>query len=61
MLSSDKHQKVLVKTLNEAYVPDTTTVGQLERMAERFFEVNKLSFSDSELPLDGVGHYKALH
>lgn len=44
---------MLIKTLNEAYVLDSTTVSQLERMAERFFEVNKISFSDSELPVHG--------
>lgn len=43
------------------YVPDTTMMEKLERMAERFFEVNKISFSDSELPTDGAGHNRALH
>lgn len=52
---------MLIKTLNEAYVPDTTTVSQLERMAQRFFEVNKISFNCNELPIDGVGHNRALH
>ncbi|XP_070050532.1 uncharacterized protein [Nicotiana tomentosiformis] len=40
LMSSNEHQKVLLKTLNEAYVPIETTVEQLERMAERVFEVN---------------------
>ncbi|XP_019244417.1 PREDICTED: uncharacterized protein LOC109224284 [Nicotiana attenuata] len=34
LISSNEHQKVLLKTLNEAYVPVETTVEQLERMAE---------------------------
>ncbi|XP_019251107.1 PREDICTED: uncharacterized protein LOC109230022 [Nicotiana attenuata] len=45
LMISSKHQKVLLKTLNEAYVPVETTVEQLERMAEQFFEVNRISFS----------------
>lgn len=57
LLSLDEHQKVLVKNLNEAHAPDTTTTGQLERMAEILFKVNKISFSDSELSVDGVSHY----
>ncbi|XP_019252752.1 PREDICTED: uncharacterized protein LOC109231545 [Nicotiana attenuata] len=40
LVCSAEHQKVLIKTLNEAYVPIETTVEQLERMAERFFAVN---------------------
>ncbi|XP_019258201.1 PREDICTED: uncharacterized protein LOC109236474 [Nicotiana attenuata] len=34
LMSSTKHQKVLIKTLNEAYVPVENSVEQLERMAE---------------------------
>ncbi|XP_070019347.1 uncharacterized protein [Nicotiana sylvestris] len=40
LMNSTKHQKVLIKTLNEAYVPIETSVEQLERMAERFFAIN---------------------
>ncbi|XP_075101624.1 uncharacterized protein LOC142177063 [Nicotiana tabacum] len=47
--------------LNEVYVPIETTVEQLERMAERFFEVNRISFSLNGLPPEGAAHNKALH
>ncbi|XP_070049078.1 uncharacterized protein [Nicotiana tomentosiformis] len=60
-ISSNEHQKVLLKTLNEAYVPVETSVEQLERMAERFFEVNRISFSRDDLPQEGAAHNKALH
>ncbi|XP_070014027.1 uncharacterized protein [Nicotiana sylvestris] len=43
LVSSTEHQKVLIETLNEAYVPIETIVEQLERMAERFFAVNQIS------------------
>ncbi|XP_075099426.1 uncharacterized protein LOC142176208 [Nicotiana tabacum] len=35
LMDSTEHQKVLIKTLNEAYVPIETTIEQLERMTER--------------------------
>ncbi|XP_019235359.1 PREDICTED: uncharacterized protein LOC109215702 [Nicotiana attenuata] len=61
LLSSNEHQKVLLKTLNEAYVPVETSNEQLERMAERFFEVNRISFSHDDLPPEGAADNKALH
>nr|XP_009592185.1 uncharacterized protein LOC104089071 [Nicotiana tomentosiformis] len=59
--SSNEHQKVLLKTLNEAYVPVENLVEQLERMAERFFEVNRICFSRDDLPQEGAAHNKSLH
>ncbi|XP_070029204.1 uncharacterized protein [Nicotiana sylvestris] len=55
------YEKVLIKTLNEAYVPIETTVEKLERMAERFFAVHQVSFSKNDLPPEGGAHNKALH
>uniref|UniRef100_A0A1S4ACX2 Uncharacterized protein n=1 Tax=Nicotiana tabacum TaxID=4097 RepID=A0A1S4ACX2_TOBAC len=61
LLHSEEHRRVLVKTLNGAYVSEKTTVNQLEKMAERFFEVNRITFSDDDLPEEGAGHNRALH
>ncbi|XP_075078566.1 uncharacterized protein LOC142164571 [Nicotiana tabacum] len=61
LMNSTEHQKVLIKTLNEAYVPIETTVEQLERMAKRFFTINQISFSKNDLPPEGATHNKALH
>ncbi|XP_075106908.1 uncharacterized protein LOC142179914 [Nicotiana tabacum] len=61
LLHSEEHRRVLIKTLNEAYVSEKTTVNQLEKMAERFFEVNRITFSDDDLPKEGAGHNRALH
>jgi len=52
---------VLIKTLNESYVSEKTTMNQLEKMAKRFFEVNRISFSDDDLLEEGSGHNKVLH
>ncbi|XP_070015494.1 uncharacterized protein [Nicotiana sylvestris] len=56
-----KTGKVLIKTLNEAYIPIETTIEQLKRMAKRFFKVNRISFNKNDLPPEGVTHNKALH
>ncbi|XP_019241374.1 PREDICTED: uncharacterized protein LOC109221349 [Nicotiana attenuata] len=48
LLHSKEHRRVLIKTLNEAYVSEKTTV-------------NKISFSDDHLPEEEAGHNKALH
>ncbi|XP_070004539.1 uncharacterized protein [Nicotiana sylvestris] len=61
LMNSAEHQKVLIKTLNEAYVPVDTSVEQLERMAERFFAINQITFSKNDLPSEGAAHNKALH
>ncbi|XP_070041357.1 uncharacterized protein [Nicotiana tomentosiformis] len=61
LLHSEEHRRMLIKTLNEAYVSEKTTVNQLEKIAERFFEVNRITFSDDDLPAEGAGRNRALH
>ncbi|XP_075106868.1 uncharacterized protein LOC142179880 [Nicotiana tabacum] len=61
LLHSEEHRRVLIKTLNEAYVTEKTTVNKLEKMAERFFEVNRITFSNDDLLEEGAGHNRALH
>nr|XP_016476206.1 PREDICTED: uncharacterized protein LOC107797798 [Nicotiana tabacum] len=61
LMNSTEHQKVLIKTLNEAYVPVETSVEQLERMDEIFFAINQISFSKNDLPPKGAAHNKALY
>ncbi|XP_070010633.1 uncharacterized protein [Nicotiana sylvestris] len=61
LLHSKEHARILIKTLNEAHVSEKTTVNELENMANRFFEVNRISFTDDELPEEGAGHNRALH
>ncbi|XP_075103790.1 uncharacterized protein LOC107828988 [Nicotiana tabacum] len=61
LLHSEEHRRVLIKTLNEAYVSEKTTVNHLEKMAKRLFEVKRITFSDDDLPEEGAGHNRALH
>uniref|UniRef100_A0A1U7YEV0 Uncharacterized protein LOC104243781 n=1 Tax=Nicotiana sylvestris TaxID=4096 RepID=A0A1U7YEV0_NICSY len=58
---SKEHARVLIKVLNEARISKETTVNKLEKMANRFFEVNRISFTDDELPEEGAGHNRALN
>ncbi|XP_016449120.2 uncharacterized protein LOC107774154 [Nicotiana tabacum] len=61
LMNSPKHQNVLIKTFNEAYVPIETSIEKLERMTESFFSTNQISFSKNDLPPEGAAHNKALH
>ncbi|XP_019239927.1 PREDICTED: uncharacterized protein LOC109219910 [Nicotiana attenuata] len=61
LIHSKEHVRVLIKVLNEAHISKETTVNQFEKMANRFFEVNRISFTDDELPEEGAGHNKGLN
>ena len=36
-------------------------MNQLEKVAHKIFKVNRVTFSDDELPVEGTEHNKALH
>ncbi|XP_070001739.1 uncharacterized protein [Nicotiana sylvestris] len=61
LMNFAEHQKVLIKTLNEVYMPVDISVEQLERMAERLFAINQITFSKNDLPSEGAAHNKVLH
>ncbi|XP_019226297.1 PREDICTED: uncharacterized protein LOC109207766 [Nicotiana attenuata] len=61
LIHSKEHARVLIKVLNEAHISEETTMNQLERMDNRFFEVNRISFTDDKLPEEGAGHNRALN
>ncbi|XP_075079523.1 uncharacterized protein LOC107767020 [Nicotiana tabacum] len=61
LIHSDEYRRVLMKILNEAYVPDKITVNHLEKIASMIFAVNKITFSDDELPMEGTEHNRALY
>ncbi|KAF3682534.1 putative actin-like [Capsicum annuum] len=54
LLHSKEHRDIILKVLNEAYVPREITVNQLEKMVGKSFKVNQISFSDDELPVEGA-------
>lgn len=61
LLHSKERRDVLLKVLNEAYVPREITINQLEKMVEKIFEVNRISFSHDELLVEGTGHNRGLY
>ncbi|XP_070026073.1 uncharacterized protein [Nicotiana sylvestris] len=50
-----------MKILNEAHVPNETSVNHLEAISNKIFEVNRVTFSDDDLPVEGTEHNKALY
>ncbi|XP_060182324.1 uncharacterized protein LOC132611988 [Lycium barbarum] len=61
LIHSKEHRQALIRILNEAHVSDKTIVSHLKKMANRIFEVNRITFIDDELHVEGAGHNKALH
>ncbi|XP_019236991.1 PREDICTED: uncharacterized protein LOC109217219 [Nicotiana attenuata] len=61
LIHSDEHRRALMKILNEDHVPDKMSVNHLEKIANKIFEVNKVTFSDDELPVEGTEHNRALY
>ncbi|XP_060182143.1 uncharacterized protein LOC132611787 [Lycium barbarum] len=61
LIPSKEHRQTLIRILNETYFSDKTTVSHLEKMANKIFEVNRITFTDNELPVEGSRHNKALH
>ncbi|XP_070020523.1 uncharacterized protein [Nicotiana sylvestris] len=50
-----------MKILNKAHVPDKISVNHLEKIANKIFKVNRVTFSDDELPVEGTEHNRALY
>ncbi|XP_070044889.1 uncharacterized protein [Nicotiana tomentosiformis] len=47
--------------LNEAHVPNKIMVNHLEKIANKIFEENRITFSDDELPMEGTEQNRALY
>ncbi|XP_070002600.1 uncharacterized protein [Nicotiana sylvestris] len=61
LIHSDEHHRAMNKILNEAHVPDKISVNHLEKIANKIFEVNRVTFSDDELPVEGTKQNRALY
>ncbi|XP_070007413.1 uncharacterized protein [Nicotiana sylvestris] len=61
LIHSDEHRRALMKILNEAYVPDKISVNHLEKIENKIFEVNRVTLSDDEFPVEGTEHNRALY
>ncbi|XP_070008257.1 uncharacterized protein [Nicotiana sylvestris] len=61
LIHSNEHRQALMKILNKAHIPDKISVNHLEKIANKIFEVNRVTFSDDELPMEGTEHNRALY
>ncbi|XP_070002455.1 uncharacterized protein [Nicotiana sylvestris] len=61
LIQSDEHRWALMKILNEAHIPNKILVNHLEKIANKIFEVNRVTFSDDELPMEGTDHNRVLY
>ncbi|XP_070011198.1 uncharacterized protein [Nicotiana sylvestris] len=59
--NSKMHRNALMKVLNEAYVPNNITSGEMANMVGQVLESHKITFHKDELPLEGLSHNRALH
>ncbi|XP_070015359.1 uncharacterized protein [Nicotiana sylvestris] len=61
LIHSYEHRHALMKILNEAHIPDKISVNHLQKIANKIFEVNRVTFSDDEVPVEGTEHNRALY
>ncbi|XP_070002762.1 uncharacterized protein [Nicotiana sylvestris] len=61
LIHSDEHRQAVMKILNEAHVPEKITVNHLEKIANKIFESNRITFFDDDLPLEGMEHNQVLY
>ncbi|XP_070007633.1 uncharacterized protein [Nicotiana sylvestris] len=59
--NSKAHKNALIKVLNEAYVPNNITSGEMTNMVGQVLESHKITFHKDELPPEGLSHNRALH
>ncbi|XP_070052385.1 uncharacterized protein [Nicotiana tomentosiformis] len=58
--NSEAHRNALMKVLNEAYVPNNITSGEMAKMVGKVLESHKITFHEDELPPEGLSHNRAL-
>ncbi|XP_038679423.1 uncharacterized protein LOC119980700 [Tripterygium wilfordii] len=61
IMSSEPHRKVLLRMLNQAYVPEKIPTESFDGIVGNVLATHLLSFTEEEIPGEGMGHNKALH
>jgi len=61
LMHSESHRALLVKILNEAHVAQDISVEGFRGIVNNITINNYLTFVDEEMPVEGMGHNKALH
>ncbi|XP_071912239.1 uncharacterized protein [Coffea arabica] len=61
LLSSDMHRDTLLEVLTKAQIPKDIPVANFSHMIGNVLFTKQITFSDDELPAEGIGHNKALY
>ena len=61
LMSSKPHRVLLVKVLNEARVAPDISMQGFKGIFDNIMTNNHLTFAEEEIPVEGRGHYRALH
>ncbi|XP_027155474.1 uncharacterized protein LOC113755765 [Coffea eugenioides] len=61
LFSSDVHRDALIEVLTKAQIPRDISVDNFSHVVGSVLFTKQITFSDDELPAEGIGHNKALY
>ncbi|XP_071906004.1 uncharacterized protein [Coffea arabica] len=61
LFSSDMHRDALIEVLTKAQIPKDISVDNFSHVVGNVLFTKQITFSDEELPAEGIGHNKALY
>ncbi|XP_027151907.1 uncharacterized protein LOC113751963 [Coffea eugenioides] len=61
LFSSDRHRDALIELLTKAQIPKDISVDNFSHVVGNVLFTKQITFSDEELPAEGIGHNKALY
>ncbi|XP_071939153.1 uncharacterized protein [Coffea arabica] len=61
LFSSDMHRDALIEVLTKAQIPRDISVDNFSHVVGNVLFTKQITFSDEELPAEGIGHNKALY
>ncbi|XP_071933141.1 uncharacterized protein [Coffea arabica] len=61
LFSSDMHRDALIELLTKAQIPKDISVDNFSHVVGNVLFTKQITFSDDELPIEGIGHNKALY
>nr|XP_027086647.1 uncharacterized protein LOC113708386 [Coffea arabica] len=61
LFSSDMHRDALIEVLTKAQIPKDISVDNFSHVIGNVLFIKQITFSDEELPAEGIGHNKILY
>lgn len=61
LMASESHRSALLKVLHSAHVPTDISLEKFQHLVGQVTAANTITFTDDELPPEGIGHNQALH